>query len=335
MIVSIILLITGFVIIILIYSSIGWEGMADKQVCHLSVIERATMPQIAGAQTLIPLNCKTGKICVRGKKLFKKGKCKEFENEKKVNYVDVEKIEDVEKLISDEILDCWTMMGEGKVSLFSQYWANTMGIGDIYSTGVICSRIAFDETTLKEKGIDLSGVDVEDYMTNHNIPGKNKTYNVYISEQKGKINPRDLFGIEESDEEMMKENIPQDSGKEKEIAILFTQISAPTNWGSLKNIGTALFGGAALAPGIAFTGVRSVGKVCTSGGYQAIGCALIATVLVGGQQLNVLKQKSVSEEYCGDISTGKEARRGCSVVRAVNYNLEDINKYCSVIEGKN
>jgi cystathionine beta-lyase len=35
---------------------------------------------------------------------------------------------------------------------------------------------------------------------------------------------------------------------------------------------------------------------------------------------------------CGDVSVGKDARDGCSVVRTVNYNVKDLSQYCSIIE---
>ena len=59
-----------------------------------------------------------------------------------------------------------------------------------------------------------------------------------------------------------------------------------------------------------------------------------ALLAVGGiyQYYSVSANKAVSASYCGDVMNGDSAREGCSVVRTINYNLEDISKYCSSIE---
>jgi len=59
--------------------------------------------------------------------------------------------------------------------------------------------------------------------------------------------------------------------------------------------------------------------------------ALIA--IVGGyEQLNTLNNRAITAGYCGDISVGREARDGCSIVRMIDYDKEDLSKYCHIVE---
>jgi len=345
--VTIILLIAGFAIVLLVFSQISWTGQIDREVCHQSVVLRATVP--SETQGLVPLKCKTSKICVTSGIIG--GKCEEdFKNVKGITKAKVGEVKDVEKLISQEIVDCWTTMGEGKVSLFSQYWADTFGIGGVYPTCVICSRIAFDE----KLDLDLDDINVLEYMRTHKIPNGNISYYAYLSGEGGQFSASDIDSIEVKDieEEKSKEGeIPvvgeedsttidssnldewEDPLKEPkdEMAVLFMQISAPGHGDSLLNIGKGVLG-------IGAVGAHFAGASLTVKGLKTIGVKgglitlAVAIVGVGIQQLNVAYNRGVTAGYCGDISVGEEARNGCSVVRAVNYNLKDIQSYCSVIE---
>ena len=61
----------------------------------------------------------------------------------------------------------------------------------------------------------------------------------------------------------------------------------------------------------------------------------LAIVAAAAQQINIIHQRGVTAGYCGDVTVGSEAREGCSSVRLVDYDLEQIKTYCSVIESKN
>lgn len=345
--VTIILLIAGFAIVLLVFSQISWTGQINREVCHQSVILRATVP--SAGQTLIPLKCKTSKICVTSGIIG--GKCEEdFKNVKGITKAKVAKVKDVEKLISQEIVDCWTMMGEGKVSLFSQYWADNFGVGGVYPTCVICSRIAFDE----KLDLGLDDVNVLKYMREHKIPNGNVSYYAYLAEEGGQFSASDINSLEvknvhegisdegtipvvdkedfmiinSSDLENWEDPLKE---PEEEMAVLFMQISAPGHGDSLLNIGKGVLGiGAAGAyfagPSLTLKGLKAIGL---KGGLITLA---VAAVGAGIQQVNVAYNRGVTAGYCGDISVGDEARNGCSVVRAVNYDLEDIQSYCSVIE---
>jgi hypothetical protein len=343
--VKIILLIAGFAILILVFTQINWTGEIDREVCHQSVLLRATTP--SAAKNLIPLRCKTSKLCINSG-LFG-GKCEDsFENSKEVQKIKVNDIRDVEKLISEEVVSCWSDMGEGKVSLFSQYWAETFGIGGVYPTCVIYSRIGFDE----DLDVDLQKMDVLKYMREHKMPDKEISYFEYLAgEEEGKLSIdidsmkiKDVTKIEVEGEDKLvvdEEDSVLISGEEgleeavknpyDDIAIVFMQISAPGHGDSVLNLGKAalglgIAGGSFAGPSLVAKGIKRVGL---KGGLITLGAAILG---VGAQQINVAYNRGVTAGYCGDISVGSEARNGCSVVRVVNYDKESIQKYCSVIE---
>jgi len=65
--------------------------------------------------------------------------------------------------------------------------------------------------------------------------------------------------------------------------------------------------------------------------YKILGIATIITGIY--QAVNIPIQRSVAAGYCGDVKFGSESGEGCSVVRTMNYDVEDLKQYCSVIEG--
>ncbi len=175
--ITIILLIIGFVIVMIFFFNIGGTGKMDRTVCHTSVIYRATLPTLF--QGYIPLKCQTNKICITSG-LFTAGSCSSFAGEKGITTVRVKGGSAGEKQIaqiySQEILDCWQTMGEGKVSLWNQWLADTYGFGSVYPTCTICTRIAFDYENLKKSGIDIENVNIQDYMATNLAPQSDLTY---------------------------------------------------------------------------------------------------------------------------------------------------------------
>ena len=341
--VTTLIVIIGFVIVVLVYSVINWTGTVDREVCHQSVVYRGTLPSTFNAKDYVPLKCKTEKICITSG-LFA-GKCDEYENAKGVTTIKVSNKKDIEKIITQNIVDCWSMMGEGKLSLFSK-WKEKYGIGGVYPSCVICNRIAFDKDKLSGAGIDLSELDVLEYAQTHLIPDGKVTYYQYLAgENEGKISIGDNINFKELKEEngqlvegtgevslkvyQIDEIDKVESNKEtKELAVLFMQISAPGQGEALKNA----FEFAGLAWGVSFI-TAPIGTIkATTEAVSSVYTYVLAAVGIGLQQLNVAVNRGVTAGYCGDISTGENARSGCSVVRTVNYNEEDIGSYCKVIE---
>jgi hypothetical protein len=355
--VGLVLLLVGAVIIGVIISQLIWTGEVDKQVCHQSVILRATTPSIA--QSVISLKCRTQKFCITSG-LFGR-KCDEtFKNTPGVEKVKVSDNKQIEKFISGEVVDCWKTMGEGKVSLFSQFFAERYGFGEVQSSCVICSRIAFDEKLASDKKINLSQINVFDYMANHAIPNGEESYLQYIAgdspvAQVSFSNVKVFESFERDGEGEPKKKVQninseiiiglnQESSEEPvelqkaELAVLFMQVSAPGHGDSFLNIGQDLLGvgltGAALIPGggkLAVNAGKYISKICTNP-KGVIVCGAIAAIAIGVQQGSVASNRGITAGYCGDLVVGNEARNGCSVVRVVNYDVSEIKKHCNIIE---
>ena len=344
-----ILAIVGLTIVLIFFFYL-WSSneIENTALCHNSVVLRGSAATVLpeGGQSYVPLNCKTEKICIRGKKLFEKGKCEEFENLKDVRYIDVSSVKEIEKVIADEIIECWNMMGKGKLSLFSDFWVS-QGLGQAYSTCMICSRIAFDEETLAEKGINPSKRDVLGYMKSHYIPNGNISYYEYLG-GKSSVSVKDNIQLEiEKDGKKEKVDIDlreiksQDTSEntlsdEEEIAVLFMQISAPSSIESLYNIEQSIFGvtGTTYFFGgvpLAIAGIKKVISSCASP-VGAVICGSLAFIAITAQQVTTIYNQGVAAGYCGDVVAKDQARRGCSVVRTLKYDADEIKNYCSVIE---
>jgi len=274
--VVILLLLLGFIVLVYFFTQIGFGSRADKETCHQSVIIRATTPSFAGLQSVVPLKCQTEKICITSK-LFG-GKCKEFEGTKGITTARVGTKAEVEKVLTQSLFDCWTMMGEGKVSLFSQWIAETYGFGGIYPTCTVCARIAFDSESLTKAGINASEIDVEQYMRVHIVPTtENTTYAEYLGGEGGKIRIQNITTTETtptSENELSAEEKAQLAIGDLEagtltplnysidtLGIIFTQISAPSHGGAFKNLAYTVLGGgvagASVMPGTFFKTAKS------------------------------------------------------------------------------
>jgi hypothetical protein len=342
-----ILLILGFVILLFIFYRVYTTVSVDREACHQSVVFRATAaylaPSIASgaAKTAVPLKCQTSKICITSGG----GSCNEFKGEKGITNVNVKDINTLQKVYAEEIVNCWSMMGEGKIDLFSGL-TDTLGMTQISSSCVICSRIALDAVNLKKAGINLSNVDIERYMGTHLIADKNETYLSYIGGENGKIGIKENIIFPGSDSTgnvtllSINETSPilkDESQLVKQDAVLFMQVTAPGHASSAKSIGNILFGSAvssfAIAPAATSRGFASIGRACGTSVYGAAICAGIAVIAGVTQQGMVTYNRNLAAGYCGDVSVGDNTRNGCSVVRTVNYNVEDISQYCGNIEG--
>ncbi|MBM3247596.1 hypothetical protein FJZ17_03615 [Candidatus Pacearchaeota archaeon] len=336
-IITIILLALGFIFLLVFYFNIGGTGTMDDEICHQSVILRATMPNLA--QDYLPLKCKTKKICITSSGLFNLGACKDLEGEKGISTVKVKSVADIEKVYAEEILKCWAMMGEGKLELFHS-GVDYSGFGLLPSKCVVCSRIAFDKTKLEEAKIDLSQMNVRAYMTRYLVPGTNLTYFEYIAGDRGvytidedievkvdaakldeagiKIEGASTFKIKSDKAETL-----QTSNTYSSDAILFMQVIAPKHGEVLQNTAETLgIAGGALA----FSAPKLI-----SGAVKTLWPLAIVAGLF--QQGAVWYNRGLSASYCQKTSLNqKDARDGCSVVRSTGYNLAEISKYCTEIE---
>lgn len=339
--ITVILAVLGFGIVLFVYSQFGWTTSANEQTCHQSVVYRATLPSALGAKSFVPLKCQTEKICITSRLIG--AKCKDLENTQGVVKTKVINKAQVEQVIAKRIIDCWEMMGQGRLSLFTQWTAQTYGFSDIISSCTICSRIAFDKESLASAGINPSDIDVMGYMTKHLMPGKTITYYDYLGGNNGKISIKseDIDKVIQELSKSLNQNsetqgsevvVNDQNPNSDELAIMFMQISAPKIGDVWKNSALALFGGGAFL--YSAGGKALVSKLCT--GPQVKICAILglAALIVGGtyQAYTVFNNNAIAAGYCGDINVGDKAEIGCSVVRTVNYGAEDLSKYCNKIE---
>jgi hypothetical protein len=337
-----ILLILGFAILLFIFYKVYSSVSIDDETCRQSVILRASAGYIAPsiaeglARDSVSLKCRTSKICITSG--FFGGSCSEFIGEKGVTKIKVKDLNQLQKIYAEEILNCWSMMGEGKLDLFSEYRSGKLGLGKIYPSCVVCSRVALDKEGLAKAGIDISRIDIERYMSTHLLADKNQTYLSYIGGERGKIsieninlgNLSDNQTIFSSSDILKNDTSGESSG---ETGILFMQITAPSQGGSAKEIGSLIFGGTvtsfSLAPITTGKSLFSLGRICA---LTAKVCVPILAILGISQQGMVAYNRAVAAGKCSDVTSGTEARNGCSVVRSVNYNETQISEYCSNIE---
>ena len=180
--IMIILLIIGFGILLIFLFRMSLTGRIDKEVCHQSVNYRATLPDttLMGFKDYVPLKCKTAKYCLTTK-LLGKGECNEFGEARDVAKVrissDSQKQEqEIKMFIAREMADCWAMMGEGKIQIFTRK-------ATIYSYKkkcAVCSRIAFSKE-IKEnfKNKEIKGM--ANYLASYKVPGKEISYLDFLS----------------------------------------------------------------------------------------------------------------------------------------------------------
>jgi hypothetical protein len=174
------ILIIGFGILAFFYYNFFWTGVIDSQACHTSVVLRGSLSSISSfGEGYVPLKCKTNKICITSG-LFG-STCSIFSGISGISRVKVKGIEQIEKAIANEVVNCWGMMGEGKLDLFTQAAANRWGFDKVYPSCVICSRISLDMKGLKLTSEQIKDIDVESYMRTREMPGTNMTYYDYLS----------------------------------------------------------------------------------------------------------------------------------------------------------
>ncbi len=186
-----VLAIGGFILVFLfLFAIFDNNSLTDRELCRLSILERATLPAIA--QSAVPLQCTTEKICITlDKSFFKKvgeklstsqaaigfsdkSDCKQFAGEQNVRTVEVkmrgdvgeqaETLRTIEREVANAMYDCWAMTGQGKLDIWTG-GADTglkdkliatavegvgLGVAEIKPHCIVCSRVAFSDVLIKE-----------------------------------------------------------------------------------------------------------------------------------------------------------------------------------------
>jgi hypothetical protein len=342
----IVLVIVGFVIVV-VFLGLFFEEKPDKELCRLSILERATAP---GLSDEIPLNCKAEKVCIV---TDKKNDCPNLGKEgvRKV-VLDIptgssladdlkrkKALRKIEEETANAIFDCWKTTGQGKLDVFGGT-VNSIVEGakiDVWKEKVkpqciVCSRLTIgndvheiDEEVIKNNEESFfEGMDVNNYMGTTNVPGTGKTYNSIFTGESGP------GGYAEFSKELSlnKNEEGLDKRTTSEIAILFLQIkvSAETPssvfrdaWGQGFLAGNAiLFGTKQLLAG----GVWGIFLKQLAVGAVSAGFALEAE---DQQEENQL----VAGASCGNLLSKDGERIGCSFVQTMEWNSKLINDKCS------
>jgi len=162
--ISVIVLVIGFVILLILVGSFFWKSDIDKEVCHQSIVLRsAARLKFIDVRDAVPLKCKTEKIC-----LSMSGEdCSQLRSTASdpVRKISISACSDescstaraeILEAVSDSMVRCHAMLGEGKLNFMSQGFEQL-------NYGLICSRIVFDDTT-KEKVPSLSAGEFFSYL---------------------------------------------------------------------------------------------------------------------------------------------------------------------------
>lgn len=288
-IVTLIILVTSFVIILFFVFRLNLQTENTRQICRNSVNLRGSSALGGDAASL---NCKTLDVCIT-----KDGECEGVG----VNFDLTYKVKDkneVYSALAEEMASCWWQFGAGEID----YIGSEAFGGKNYCS--LCSNVRFDES-LKEIFPD-GEIDKDDFYKNYlkdtKMPGQEETYSEYLL---GLKDPSSLIG----------------QGNEEGTATTFGKINLGNNSFILTGIASetsiatwvvaGVLGGAVLA--IALPGLLTVGGILivAGGGLGALGAGTLYAVTVEGASGNNYISPAIIElgspEYfslqCSDIKS--------------------------------
>ena len=245
----IILLIAAFAIMLFVYWQFNWKPTIDRETCHSSVLMKASTPVILDSKAIdIPLRCKTNKICISESS---NGKCSEFSS----GVVEVKKVnteDDIKRIIAESLYECWWMMGEGKVDIFSREF----NLQRFSVKCVECSRIAFSDEIKAKYPNGITGF--YKFLMNENIQGTDITYEEYLFGRKGQM----VYDKQFQDIDKLSVNISYSN-----IFLEYDRTNAPEISGTvLGAIGLPALVAYFAAPVAKFLGPKGMGVLAVTGG---------------------------------------------------------------------
>jgi len=333
-----ILAIIGFTITIIFLLGLDITKTSEDEVCRISVLSRATAPD--SAANYIPLKCTTEKICITTGP-----DCPEFLGEKE-NARDPIKISDdindvkksaeiIEKTIADSMLKCWSMMGEGKLSLFSKGVKNELGMNPDELTCVICDRIAFNIPDQKLKETIFRTVNIEEYMkTKKPSESSQHTYMAIFTDKSANPIPvvTETPELRAAVEKIEQSNKKLEGATTDQLAIVFSQIRAGSYKEKLSTLGVL---GVTTAGSVYFS--AGIGKIASKLLINGPGLALIGITSIGITAIsisNTYQGRVAAAGYCGALTTSDpDSKEGCSGIQVVPYEFRALNDICVGIEG--
>lgn len=346
-IVTIILSLVGFALVgFALYSIFEDDSLQNRDLCRLSILSRATVPALG--QQFVPLNCQTEKICITVD--GKNNSCKQFAGEKNIRTVelkvnggvnDARAIETIQREVANAMYDCWLMTGQGKLDIFppgnsdESTWSFVEQITaemDLNSISVkpsciVCSRLAFSDALYEsDKQFNfLKNIDYNKFMTTQPIiPGTTKTYTAAFTGEQG-TGYEAIAQKEATGEKPKGFNEPKSSSH---FAIVFAQIKVSGEdpkdqfWNTLESGG--IVGGIAAisSPGSILSVPLTIIKLLTVGA--------ISTSLAFDAESTTFENQAISAATCGNFeSTNLEQQKGCSLVKLMDWNVNDVNSLCT------
>ncbi len=305
MLVTIILLTVGFLILFVFVSDAIAKPDIDRQVCHQSVVLRGTLPDTLSLKDLPSLKCKTRKMCITDK-IFGKGECESLGEDFDTLKIskDKEKAEnDIKKILADELVDCWSMMGQGKIQVFKR---ETFSLGK--TVCVICSRINFDNNVEMNT---ISGM--TDYLLKHKISNNDETYWQFLTRNGDFEN---LYAPETADKNtILNFEIPV-----SEKAVIYTESDKTVIIEFITSLITA-------APSVAI-GAKTGAVIGSLSGPIGAGVGFIVGGVVGGTVGALIGYNS--GDTISDVLLGKDYYSG---IYLADYDTKNIDKLkCDVIK---
>jgi hypothetical protein len=167
LIISIILLIAGFVVVIYFYSRTDFESISNEKICYASVVTRSELLSLGGELTAPPLNCKTSYYCISGD-----GTCEIMSASTKI--IKVKTAEEVYEAVADKMVSCWDMYGSGKLD----YLGEKDNSENLYCS--FCYQIGFDNSLDMFLGDVFSRNDFYNYLYNTNVSETKISYLEYF-----------------------------------------------------------------------------------------------------------------------------------------------------------
>lgn len=162
-IVTMIILIAGFIVVLLFFSQLSFGEETKTQLCRNSVMQSSTTSSISSSS----LQCTRKYVCITAD-----GSCDELTTADK--RVEVESKEEIYEELSEQKATCWWMFGEGEIDY----------VGDDFTKGnycSICHQTYLDDSLKSIEGVDevIDKDKLYDYMANNNY-SETQTYAQYI-----------------------------------------------------------------------------------------------------------------------------------------------------------
>ncbi len=149
-----VILLISFLIILSLIFTLGWKQQTEAEICHETVVIRASTLVDETHTVDTPLSCKTKKICITS---GGKHDCdedflgEEYDTIKISGKNKEEKQDAINKIIAEKLEECWWMMGGSqKLNVYGREAYTKQHCN-------ICSRIAFSQELQTEFNNKLEG----------------------------------------------------------------------------------------------------------------------------------------------------------------------------------